>query len=146
MKFRRRHPDEPEINLIPFIDVLLVVLIFLMLSTTYAQHTVLKVNLPQTGDAPPTQLPLEVVVAVSSDGRYAVGGAPQPRTDPQTQRPAFPGRGGVAGPGGGRQEVQVVVAADALVAHQRVMTVLDAARAVGLTRIAFAAQQQQAAP
>ncbi|MBP8143815.1 ExbD/TolR family protein [Pseudorhodoferax sp.] len=140
MKFRRRHPDEPEINLIPFIDVLLVVLIFLMLSTTYAQHTVLKVNLPQTGDAPPTQLPLEVVVAVSSDGRYAVGGAPLPSSDAETLRRAL------SEAARGRQEVQVVVAADALVAHQRVMTVLDAARAVGLTRIAFAAQQQQAAP
>jgi biopolymer transport protein ExbD len=140
MKFRRRHPDEPEINLIPFIDVLLVVLIFLMLSTTYAQHTVLKVNLPQTGDAPPTQLPLEVVVAVSSDGRYAVGGAPLPNSDAETLRRAL------SEAARGRQEVQVVVAADALVAHQRVMTVLDAARAVGLTRIAFAAQQQQAAP
>ena len=140
MKFRRRHPDEPEINLIPFIDVLLVVLIFLMLSTTYAQHTVLKVNLPQTGDAPPTQLPLEVVVAVSSDGRYAVGGAPLPSSDAETLRRAL------SEAARGRQEVQVVVAADALVAHQRVMTVLDAARAVGQARIAFAAQQQQAAP
>ena len=140
MKFRRRHPDEPEINLIPFIDVLLVVLIFLMLSTTYAQHTVLKVNLPQTGDAPVTQLPLEVVVAVSSDGRYAVGGAPLPNSEAATLRQAL------AEAARGRQEVQVVVAADALVAHQRVMTVLDAARAVGLTRIAFAAQQQQSAP
>ena len=140
MNFRRRASEAPEINLIPFIDVLLVVLIFLMLSTTYAQHTVLKVNLPQTGDAPPTQLPLEVVVAVSSDGRYAVGGAPLPSSDAETLRRAL------SEAARGRQEVQVVVAADALVAHQRVMTVLDAARAVGLTRIAFAAQQQQAAP
>ena len=78
MKFRLRQRDEPEINLIPFIDVLLVVLIFLMLSTTYAQQTALQVNLPQAGGAPPKSLPLEVVVAVSADGRYAVGGAPLP--------------------------------------------------------------------
>ncbi len=135
MKFRHRHQDEPEINLIPFIDVLLVVLIFLMLSTTYAPHTALQVSLPQAGAAPPKTLPLEIVVAVSSDGRYAVGGAPLAGADTaalvQALREAARGR----------QEAQVVVAADALAAHQRVMNVLDAAKAVGLTRVAFAAQQ-----
>lgn len=139
MKFRRRHPDEPEINLIPFIDVLLVVLIFLMLSTTFARHTALQINLPQAGGAPPKELPLEVVVAVGSDGRYAVGGAPLTGTvDVAALERAL------REASRGRQEVQVVVAADALAAHQRVMNVLDAARAAGLTRVAFAAQQTPA--
>lgn len=136
MKFRLRQRDEPEINLIAFIDVLLVVLIFLMLSTTFAQQTALQVNLPQAGGAPPKNLPLEVVVAVSADGRYAVAGEP------------LPAQAGVEAIGAalrdaarGSQEVQVVVAADALAAHQRVMNVLDAAKQQGLTRVAFAAQQ-----
>jgi biopolymer transport protein ExbD len=138
MKFRQRHSDEPEINLIPFIDVLLVVLIFLMLSTTFAQQALLQVNLPQAGSAAPKSLPLEVVVTVSAEGRYAVGGAPLAGADAAALAAAL--REAAAG----RQEVQVVVAADALAAHQRVMNVLDAARAVGLTRIAFAANQQAA--
>ena len=56
MKFRVRHREEPEINLIPFIDVLLVVLIFLMLSTTFSPHTALQVQLPQAGVSPPKQI------------------------------------------------------------------------------------------
>lgn len=136
MKFRQRRSEEPEINLIPFIDVLLVVLIFLMLSTTYAQQTALQVNLPQAGGAPPKSLPLEVVVAVSADGRYAVGGAPLPaQADVNTLIAAL------REASRGSQEVQIVVAADALAAHQRVMNVLDAAKQAGLTRVAFAAQQ-----
>ena len=136
MKFRHRHQDEPEINLIPFIDVLLVVLIFLMLSTTYAQQTALLVNLPQAGAAAPKSLPMEIVVAVSSDGRYAVGGAPLLGADTAALTLAL------RQAAQGRAEAQVVVAADAMAAHQRVMNVLDAAKAAGLTRVAFVAQQK----
>jgi biopolymer transport protein ExbD len=136
MKFRHRHRDEPEINLIAFIDVLLVVLIFLMLSTTFAQHTALQINLPQAGSAPPKELPMEIVVAVSSDGRYALAGAPlgAATTALLTEALREAARG--------RAEAQIVIAADALAPHQRVMNVLDAAKTVGLTRIAFQAQQQ----
>lgn len=135
MKFRIRQRDEPEINLIAFIDVLLVVLIFLMLSTTFAQQTALQVNLPQAGSAPPKSLPLEVVVAVSADGRYAVAGAPLAGADVPSLVQAL------REAARGSQETQIVVAADALASHQRVMNVLDAAKQAGLTRVAFAAQQ-----
>ncbi|MDZ4361325.1 MAG: biopolymer transporter ExbD, partial [Variovorax sp.] len=64
MNFRPRERDEPEINLIPFIDILLVVLIFLMLTTTYSKFTELKVNLPVADAQAPKQNPREVVVAV----------------------------------------------------------------------------------
>ena len=135
MRFRHRHRDEPEINLIPFIDVLLVVLIFLMLSTTYAQHTALQITLPQAGAKPPKELPMEIVIGVSSDGRYALAGAPlgQASTAALTEALREASRG--------RAEAQIVIAADALAPHQRVMNVLDAAKSVGLTRIAFQAQQ-----
>ena len=69
MKFRQRSRDEPEINLIPFIDVLLVVLIFLMLSTTYSKFTQLQVQLPVANTEAARNYPREVIVAVSSDGR-----------------------------------------------------------------------------
>ena len=70
MNFRPRQKEEPEINLIPFIDVLLVVLIFLMLSTTYSRFTELQVNLPAANSEKLKDRPGEIVVAVSSDGRY----------------------------------------------------------------------------
>ena len=72
MNFRKNNRDEPEINLIPFIDVLLVVLIFLMLSTTYSKFTELQIKLPLADAEKQRDYPKEVIVAVSSDGRYMV--------------------------------------------------------------------------
>ena len=76
MNFRPRPKEEPEINLIPFIDVLLVVLIFLMLSTTYSKFTELQLKLPVADADAQRDYPKEVIVAVSSDGRYSIKGAP----------------------------------------------------------------------
>ena len=72
MKFRRRQSEEPEINLIPFIDVLLVVLIFLMLSTTYSKFTELQLTLPTADAQQLKDRPAEIIVAISADGRYAI--------------------------------------------------------------------------
>ena len=74
MNFHRQRPEEPEINLIPFIDVLLVILIFLMLSTTYSRFTELQVNLPTANAEKLPERPGEIIVAVSGDGRYSVRG------------------------------------------------------------------------
>jgi biopolymer transport protein ExbD len=76
MKFSRRRMEEPEINLIPFIDVLLVVLIFLMLSTTYSRFTELQINLPAADAEKLRERPGEVIVAVAADGRYAINRKP----------------------------------------------------------------------
>ena len=75
MNFRKSARDEPEINLIPFIDVLLVVLIFLMLSTTYSKFTELQIKLPLADAEQQRDYPKEVIVAVSSDGRYMINKA-----------------------------------------------------------------------
>ncbi len=134
MKFRHRRSEEPEINLIPFIDVLLVILIFLMLSTTYSKFTELQVSLP-TADADKLKdRPAEIIVAVSADGRYVVNGA------------AVEGRSvdllsaALTQAAGGRPETMVVVSADAASAHQSVVNVMDAARRAGLSHLTFAAQ------
>jgi biopolymer transport protein ExbD len=135
MNFKRRQmPDEPEINLIPFIDVLLVVLIFLMLTTTYAKLTELKINLPTAKAQVTQQRPREVVVLVTTDGRYMVN------------RTVIEGRSVEAlaialnqASAGGRDTV-VVVTADASATHQSVINVMDAARRVGLGHLTFATQ------
>ena len=137
MKFSRRRPEEPEINLIPFIDVLLVVLIFLMLSTTYSRFTELQVNLP-TADADKLKdRPKELVVSVSSDGRYMVNRQPLDGRSVE----ALTAR--LKEASGGQSETVVIVTADAVAAHQSVVNVLDAARRAGLARITFAAQNPQ---
>ena len=72
MNFRRSNRDEPEINLIPFIDVLLVVLIFLMLSTTYSKFTEMQLKLPTADADAQRDYPKELIVTVSGDGRFAI--------------------------------------------------------------------------
>ncbi len=134
MKFSRRRPEEPEINLIPFIDVLLVVLIFLMLSTTYSKFTELQVNLPSADADTLRERPLEVIVSVSADGRYAVNKKPVDGRSVEALTAE------IATASGGRSDSVVVVSADALAAHQAVVNVLDASRRAGLARLTFAAQ------
>ncbi len=134
MKFSRHHRDEPEINLIPFIDVLLVILIFLMLSTTYSRFTELQINLPTADAEKLRERPAEIIVAVSGDGRYAVNKA------------AVEGRSvelltaSLSAAAAGRADTVVIVSADATASHQAVVNVLDAARRAGLARLTFAAQ------
>jgi biopolymer transport protein ExbD len=134
MKFSRRRIEEPEINLIPFIDVLLVVLIFLMLSTTYSRFTELQINLPAADAEKMRERPFEVIVAVAADGRYSVN------------RKAVDGRSvdllatELMAAASGHADAMVIISADAMTAHQAVINVLDAARRAGLVRLTFAAQ------
>ena len=140
MKFSRRRVEEPEINLIPFIDVLLVVLIFLMLSTTYSRFTELQVNLPSANAEKLRERASEVVVAVSSDGRYVVNKRPVDGRSVELLSAEL------AAAAAGRPDTVVIISADALAAHQSVVNVLDAARRAGLQRLTFAAQGGDAAP
>jgi biopolymer transport protein ExbD len=134
MNFRKHRIEDPEINLIPFIDVLLVVLIFLMLSTTYSKFTELQINLPTAEADKPRERPAEIIVAVAGDGRYAINSR------------ALEGRsveGLTAALSAAAQALKdpvVIVSADATAAHQSVINVLDAARRAGLARLTFAAQ------
>ena len=137
MKFSRRRADEPEINLIPFIDVLLVVLIFLMLSTTYSRFTALQITLPAANAERMRERPGEVIVAVSSDGRYAVDRKPVDGRSVESLSAE------ISAAVAGRSDTVLIISADALAAHQSVMNVLDAARRAGLVRLSFAAQSGQ---
>jgi biopolymer transport protein ExbD len=135
MDFHHRRSEEPEINLIPFIDVLLVVLIFLMLTTTYSKFTELKITLPTSDADQLRERPKEIIVAISSDGRYvinrkAVDGASVERLAAELSAAAE-----------GQKDRVVIVSADATTAHQRVINVMDAARRAGLNQLTFAAQQ-----
>ncbi|GMV47584.1 MAG: hypothetical protein AMXMBFR66_29820 [Pseudomonadota bacterium] len=134
MRFSRRKPEEPEINLIPFIDVLLVILIFLMLSTTFSRFTELQITLPAADAEKMRERRGDVVVAVASDGRYALNGRPVDGRSVERLSAEL------AAAAGGRADTMVIVSADAMAAHQAVVNVLDAARRAGLARITFAAQ------
>jgi biopolymer transport protein ExbD len=134
MQFRHGARDEPEINLIPFIDVLLVVLIFLMLSTTYSKFTEMQLRLPTADVDSQRDYPKEVIVAVSADGRYSINKTPLPDRNVATVAAAL----GAAATGG--KDSVVIISADASSPHQSVITVMEAARRAGLVQITFAAQ------
>ncbi len=135
MDFRTASRDEPDINLIPFIDILLVVLIFLVLTTTYSQFTELNINLPQAQANAPKDKPQSVTVAVGRDGRFMVND----QVLPSTQVAALVQAIKLAAEN--QANVVVVINADAAASHQSVIAVMDAARRAGLGQLAFATQQ-----
>ena len=134
MNFRPGHRDEPELNLIPFIDILLVVLIFLVLTTTYSKYTELQVNLPVAdAEAQKTQ-PDEVLVTIARDSRIAVNGNVLANGSVGALSEAL------AEAGKSDKEAIIVISADAAAPHQAVVSVMDAARRTGLGRISFTTQ------
>ncbi|MCS4292661.1 biopolymer transport protein ExbD [Comamonas sp. BIGb0152] len=134
MNFRPRTTTEPEINLIPFIDVLLVVLIFLMLSTTYSKFTELQLTLPTANAEQLRDRPKEIIVSVASDGRYAVG---KVALEGKTVADMAEALRNAATAG---KDSVIIISADALAPHQSVVSVMEAARRVGLQQITFATQ------
>ena len=134
MNFRHRTNEQPEINLIPFIDVLLVVLIFLMLTTTYSKFTEMQLKLPVADTDAQRDYPREIVVAVSADGRYMVNKQPVDGRNAETLAPSL------ADAAKAGKDSTVIISADATATHQSVITVMEAARRMGLTQITFATQ------
>jgi biopolymer transport protein ExbD len=139
MNFRPRDREAPEINLIPFIDVLLVVLIFLMLSTTYSRFAELQLTLPVADAEAPRDRAKEVLIGISSDGAYTVNKAAVSGRNVEALTRALT-EGTATGP-----DTVLLISADASARHQAVVTVMEAARRAGLVRITFATQTSSAA-
>ena len=139
MKFRKHKREEPEINLIPFIDVLLVILIFLMLSTTYSKFTELQITLPVANAEQARDRPSEIIVSVAADGRYAVNRKPVEGRSVELLAAELKAAAG------GSSDMTIIVSADATATHQSVINVMDAARRAGLPRLTFATQASQGA-
>ena len=139
LNFRKTRPEEPEINLIPFIDVLLVILIFLMLSTTYSKFTELQISLPVADADQARDRPKEIVVAVAADGRYAVNKKPVEGRSVEILAAEL------SAAAGGSPDMVLIVSADATAAHQSVINVMDAARRAGIAKLTFATQSSAGA-
>jgi biopolymer transport protein ExbD len=135
MRFRRPLDEDPELNLIPLIDVMLIIVIFLAVTTTYARFAQLKIELPKADATRAVNRANEVLVAVTADGRYAIDRQLVQYTDAASfaellRRAAQ-----------GRSEPLLVINADAQAPHQSVISVMEAARLAGLVRISFATQR-----
>lgn len=138
MNFRRgRQREEPEINLIPMIDVLLVILIFMMVTTTFSQFAELQINLPTAQAEKPQDKPISVNVAVDATGRYVVNGKPFVGQNVDSLSLELKRAAGAAA-----KDPVVIISADANATHQAVVNVMEAARQAGLSRITFATQAQ----
>jgi biopolymer transport protein ExbD len=149
MNFRRGQArEEPEINLIPMIDVLLVILIFLMVTTTYAKYAQLQINLPQAQGERNTLAPATLDIGVDALGHYVVNHRSVPFTrveefskELQTAAAALPVP--AAGTAPGTPDPVVVITTDANATHQSVVNVMEAARLAGLTHITFTTQSER---
>ena len=135
MNFQRGHEKEPlEINLVPLIDVMMVILIFLMITTTYNRYTELAINLPSADAAKPAERANEIAVLVNAQGQYVINKrAVVYRTVEQLADE-------LRRAGGAAKEPIVVISADANATHQAVIRVMEAARLAGLSQITFTTQ------
>jgi biopolymer transport protein ExbD len=130
---------EPEINLIPFIDVLLVVLIFLMISTTFTRYQELAITLPTASGNETQAESKQVHIAVSRDGRFAINGK---LTDPSQLSNVLIQLSTEANKQA-NNNLQINIDADAKAPHQSVMTALEAARDADLSNIVFSSQTKK---
>lgn len=136
MNFKpRASSPEPEINLIPFIDVLLVVLIFLMLTTTWSRLTDIELNLPVADAQAASPKPRQIVLSVSAQGQYAINKSPVAGRSVNALVAVLTP---LAQP-----DSLLVISADASATHQSVVHAMEAARLSGLSKISFAAQSAQ---
>ena len=135
MNFQRGREKEPlEINLVPLIDVMMVILIFLMITTTYNKYTELQINLPTADADKQMERSNEIAVLVNSQGQYVINRRPVvfhtvEQLADELKRAATAAK-----------EPVVVISADATATHQAVVRVMEAARVAGLTQITFTTQ------
>ena len=140
MNLRPRHREDPEINLISLIDVLLVLLIFFMISTTFNQEGRVKVQLPQSSDVPiPRGNHEQLVITVTAEGTYRVNELTLINASPDTLRAALlkesPNERGT-----------VTIRADARTTHQSVVTAMDVAGKLGFSQLNIATVHEDKAP
>jgi biopolymer transport protein ExbD len=136
--FRRGRGEEPlEVNLVPMIDVMLVILIFLMITTTYSKYTELQINLPTAEAEKQLERPNEIAVLVNAQGQYVVNRTPVAfRSVEQLAED-------LRRVGASMKEPVVVISADAAATHQSVIRIMEAARLAGLTQITFTTQSNK---
>lgn len=138
MDFQRgKKHEELEINFIPLIDVLLVIIIFLIVSATFSRTNELQINLPTAEANAPQEKPLVIEVAVDASGKYLVDGK-------QLADGSVTGISAAlqAAAKASNEEPTIVINADANTTHQSVVNVMEASRVAGYTKITFATQVQ----
>lgn len=136
MNFKKnRSTPEPEINLIAFIDVLLVVVIFLMLTTSWSRLTEINLTLPAADAEKQTDRPKQIILSVTAQGQFAINKSPVGGNTVAALTAVLTPLAS--------KEVSLVINADALASHQSVVNAMEAARRSGLSQITFATQSTE---
>lgn len=136
MNFKKnRTTPEPEINLIPFIDVLLVVVIFLMLTTSWSRLTEINLTLPAADAQKLTERPKQIVLSVTAQGQYAINKSPVGGSSVAALTALLTPMAA--------KDITLVISADAMASHQAVVNAMEAARRSGLSQITFATQSSE---
>jgi biopolymer transport protein ExbD len=138
MDFRRGKQEEPlEINLVPLIDVMMVILIFLMITTTYSKYTELQINLPTADSEKQLERPNEIAVLVNAQGQYVINKTAVAFRSPEQLSEELRRAGATL------KDPVVVISADAAATHQSVVRIMEAARLAGLSQITFTTQSNK---
>jgi biopolymer transport protein ExbD len=138
MNFRHgRAREEPDINLIPLIDILIVILIFLFLTTTYSRYSELQINLPEASAERASERPEVLNVSVDSTGKYAINGTATAFSSTQSFANALKQAAKST------KEPVIAISADALATHQSVINVMESARLAGYNHISFTTQTRR---
>lgn len=136
MKFRRQRAKEVNVDLTPLIDVVFLLLIFFMVSTTFTRETHLEVNLPEAASANEAkEQPQAIDILIAQDGTYSVNGTPLVNTQMDTLKRALKELSE------GDTERQLTITADAKTPHQSVVTAMDVAGQMGFTRLSITTQE-----
>ncbi|BCD99549.1 ExbD/TolR family protein [Marinagarivorans cellulosilyticus] len=131
MQFRRQTNSQEDINLTPLIDVVFLLLIFFMVSTTFTKETHLKLDLPQAEGEPLPELVDKIEVLINADGGYAINGKPLVNTKLETLMTGLE----VVGKGLEKDKIPFVITADANVSYQSVVMAMDVAGRLGFVNI-----------
>jgi biopolymer transport protein ExbD len=134
MRFRPPHSEEPELNLVPLIDVLLMTLIFLVVTTSFSKEAHLRITLPQA-TVQKTVEGASLRIAIDAQGRYYVNDRQLLKNTPEVVENAM------LLAAGGKKDPVIIIHADGKTPHEAVVRVMDAARRLGYTHLTFATQQ-----
>lgn len=137
MKFQRRIQEDLQINLTPLIDVVFLLLIFFMVTTTFTRETRLAVSLPEADGAPVQELPDSIEISVSQGGSYAIDGKALVNAQLDTLMRAL------EEVSLGNKEVPLILIADAEATHQSVVTAMDAIGQSGFSRLSIATRKPE---
>ncbi|SIS76145.1 ExbD/TolR family protein [Neptunomonas antarctica] len=136
MKFQRQSREEVSVNLTPLIDVVFLLLIFFMISTTFTKDSRLEIDLPQASDAPSSQSPGKIIeIVIDAEGQYSVDGKPLVNTQAKTLRLAI--RKLMIDD----EKLPLVITADAKTPHQSVVTAMDISGKLGFEKLSITTMQ-----